>query len=101
MKLPSLTTRVLPTLTRAQECPACGQPFACEISLNGCWCSEVKLSPETLQELRSKYKGCLCRSCLESAEVTERIHREKLPPDQRSSDKLDEPEHTIRQQPSP
>ena len=69
MKLPALLTRVLPTLNRAQECPACGQSFACEINLQGCWCSEVKVSAETLQTLRSKYKGCLCRSCLESAET--------------------------------
>src|ERR1041384_224694 len=73
MKLPALLTRVLPTLNRAQECPACGEPFACEINLNGCWCSEVKLSSETLQVLRSKYNRCLCRSCLESAQaVSER-----------------------------
>ena len=71
MKLPELLTRVLPTLNRAQVCPACGEPFACEINLQGCWCSEVKLSPQTLQELRSKYNGCLCRSCLESAEMRE------------------------------
>ena len=69
MKLPAILNRVLPTLNRAQVCPACGQSFACEINLNGCWCSEVKLSAETLQELRAKYKGCLCRSCLENAEA--------------------------------
>ena len=75
MKLPALLTRVLPTLNRTQECPACGQPFVCEISLQGCWCTEVKLSAETLQTLRSKYKSCLCRSCLESAQaVSERAN---------------------------
>ena len=80
MKLPALLTRVLPTLNRAQECPACGQPFACEINLQGCWCTEVKLSAETLQRLRSKYKGCLCRSCLESAQaVSERANGVEYP----------------------
>lgn len=71
MKVPTLLSRVLPTLNLAQQCPACGETFACEINLGGCWCSEVKLSPETLQELRAKYNGCLCRACLESAEARE------------------------------
>jgi hypothetical protein len=70
MTMRTFLTRVLPTLKRAQECPACGQAFACEINLNGCWCKEVKLSEATLQALRNKYNGCLCRSCLESAEIT-------------------------------
>lgn len=71
MKLPTLLTRVLPTLNRAQQCPACGETFACEINLQGCWCSEVKVSTSTLQALRAKYKGCLCRACLENAETAE------------------------------
>ena len=70
MKLPTLLTRVLPTLKRAQECPACGNAFACEINLQGCWCSEVKVSQSTLQAVRDKYTGCLCRACLEAAEAT-------------------------------
>jgi hypothetical protein len=61
--------RVLPTLNRPQHCPACGEAFACEIGLQGCWCIEVKLNPATLKALRDKYKGCLCRSCLEKAEA--------------------------------
>lgn len=69
MKLPQLITRVLPTLNRPQQCPACGEAFACEIGLQGCWCSEVKVSDSTLKALRDKYKGCLCRSCLEKAET--------------------------------
>ena len=61
---------MLPVLKKAQTCPACGESFACEISLgSGCWCSEVKLSETTRQELRAKYSGCLCRACLEKAEA--------------------------------
>jgi hypothetical protein len=33
------------------------------------WCGEIKLSDETRQELRAKYKNCLCRACLEKAAV--------------------------------
>lgn len=61
---------MLPVLKRTQACPACGESFACEISLGtGCWCAEVKVSEETRQELSGKYSGCLCRSCLEQAEA--------------------------------
>ncbi|MGH9962316.1 MAG: cysteine-rich CWC family protein, partial [Pyrinomonadaceae bacterium] len=65
MKVPRLLTRVLPTIKRAQSCPECGEPFACEIGLKGCWCGQVKVRETTLKELRAKYKSCLCRACLE------------------------------------
>ena len=59
---------MLPLLRKTQECEACGEAFACEISLGkGCWCGDIKLSDETRQELRSKYRKCLCRTCLEKA----------------------------------
>ncbi len=61
---------MLPVLKKTQACEACGESFACELSLGqGCWCAEVKLSEETRQELRAKYKTCLCRACLEKAEA--------------------------------
>lgn len=60
----------LPVLRKTQTCPACGESFACELSLaKGCWCTEVKLSEETRQQLRERYSGCLCRACLEQAEL--------------------------------
>lgn len=68
MNWSNILTKVLPVINRPQQCPACGEPFACEIGLQGCWCSDVKVSAATLVTLRSKYKGCLCRSCLEKAE---------------------------------
>lgn len=71
MKILSILSSKLPVLRKTQECEACGQPFACEISLGkGCWCGEIKLSEETRQELRAKYKVCLCRVCLEKAEAS-------------------------------
>ena len=69
MKVPRLLTRLLPTIQRPQLCPECGQPFACEIGLKGCWCGQVKLSETTFKALRAKYKSCLCRPCLERAET--------------------------------
>lgn len=60
----------LPVLHKSQICPACGESFACELSLaKGCWCTEVKLNDETRQQLRERYSGCLCRACLEQAEL--------------------------------
>lgn len=61
-------TSILPVLKRNQTCEACGQTFACEISFgHGCWCAEIKLSDEIRAELRSQYRSCLCRTCLEQA----------------------------------
>jgi Cysteine-rich CWC len=45
-------------------CEACGNPFRCGASLNGCWCFQVKLRPGARDELRGKYKYCLCSECL-------------------------------------
>ncbi len=60
---------MLPVLRKTQACPACGESFACEISLaTGCWCKEIKLSEGARAELRSKYSTCLCRACLEKIE---------------------------------
>ncbi len=60
----------LPVLRKTQRCEACGQSFACEISLGkGCWCGEVTLSEDTRHELLATYRNCLCRACLEKAEA--------------------------------
>lgn len=49
----------------AETCEACGEKFVCGATLKGCWCKEVKLSEATRAELKARYKGCLCRACLE------------------------------------
>ena len=68
----------LPVLRKTQACEACGETFACEISLGtGCWCGEIKLSDETRQELRVKYKNCLCRACLEKEQPQTQYRRPK------------------------
>jgi hypothetical protein len=57
---------IFSTRWRAEEsCPACGEKFACGATLAGCWCREVKLSDNARAELQQRYKGCLCRACLE------------------------------------
>jgi len=58
-----------PLLKKPNTCERCGGDFACEIALAGCWCTEVKVSDEAREYLRSKYESCLCRSCLGAIEV--------------------------------
>lgn len=65
MKLTKIIGYLSPNLRDKQQCEACNQEFVCGASLMGCWCSEITLSKSTLTELRSKYKHCLCKDCLE------------------------------------
>ena len=44
-----------PTIKRPGTCESCGQPFACELSLAGCWCSKVDLTDGARVEMRTKY----------------------------------------------
>ena len=53
-----------PVVRRDRTCGSCGQPFACELSLGGCWCSEIKLTDATRARLRAVFSDCLCRECL-------------------------------------
>ena len=66
MRLQKLMGVVLPQFREPSVCEACGGRFVCGATLAGCWCSEIKLSAETREELSRRYKRCLCRSCLES-----------------------------------
>jgi hypothetical protein len=58
-------------LTRERVCEACGNEFVCGASLRGCWCSEINLSDATRAELKSLYRDCLCRGCLEKVSAKE------------------------------
>ncbi len=57
-------------LRRGLTCDSCGSDFQCGVSLAGCWCSEIKLSDEARAEMRSRYRGCLCRQCVEQLSET-------------------------------
>lgn len=65
MSLRKLAGVVLPVLKEPSVCEACGDEFVCGASLAGCWCAEVELTEAVRAELRARYKGCLCRACLE------------------------------------
>jgi hypothetical protein len=50
------------------SCARCGRPFHCGANdAEPCWCCAVTLDAATLAELNARYRGCLCRSCLEAA----------------------------------
>jgi hypothetical protein len=63
--LRKLAGLVSPRLGKPLVCEACGNEFSCGASLRGCWCSEISLSDEARIELKSRYRECLCRECLE------------------------------------
>ena len=48
-------------------CEACGGAFTCGATITGCWCVGIQLDDATRARLRSRYKKCLCRVCLERA----------------------------------
>jgi hypothetical protein len=62
--LRKLAEFIQPDKRPPRECEACGKPFVCGASLKGCWCFQIKLSAEVKQQLRERYKDCLCSDCL-------------------------------------
>ena len=74
--LRKLAALVSPSLREPSACESCGAEFVCGATLAGCWCSEIKLSEETRAELRSRFRGCLCRACLERYAAGETVKDE-------------------------
>jgi hypothetical protein len=52
-------------------CEACGEPFACELSLSGCWCRTIALTDAARAQIRAQFKNCLCPACLKAYEATQ------------------------------
>jgi transposase len=47
------------------RCPRCGGAFHCGVSDAGpCACTTVRLSAALQAQLRQRWSGCLCMSCL-------------------------------------
>jgi hypothetical protein len=52
---------------RASACPRCGGAFDCGADADRatpCFCVSYSLGAERLAELRAKWRGCLCATCL-------------------------------------
>jgi hypothetical protein len=65
MKLKITPGFISPKHREASVCESCGEGFVCGVSLKGCWCVEVELSEKARQNLKTKFRNCLCRNCLE------------------------------------
>ena len=44
-------------------CPRCGKQFHCSKS-GKCWCYEIALPLDKLEEIENLYDSCLCPACL-------------------------------------
>jgi hypothetical protein len=56
-----------PQPPKQKICQACGTQFPCASPSGPCWCEDVKVSTQTLAELRVQYDECLCPKCLTAA----------------------------------
>lgn len=46
-------------------CESCGEEFTCNAGQDSCWCFDVPVSPEGLEDLGKRFDNCLCKKCLE------------------------------------
>jgi len=44
-------------------CPRCGKQFSCSKS-GKCWCYEIYLPLDKLEEIENLYDSCLCPACM-------------------------------------
>jgi hypothetical protein len=54
-----------PEKLERKTCESCGEEFSCGAKSGKCWCFEVDLNSETLENLRKNFENCLCEKCLE------------------------------------
>ncbi len=52
-------------MPQLKECPNCTSSFSCSADRPGCWCQDVHVPGEALDDLRAQLTGCVCRSCLD------------------------------------
>ncbi len=53
------------TKTDEKVCESCGETFSCGANIGKCWCFEVELSSETLENIAEEFGNCLCENCLQ------------------------------------
>lgn len=52
------------------QCESCGKNFDCGAKTGKCWCFDLDLNEETLENLRESFAKCLCQNCLLSRKLT-------------------------------
>ncbi len=53
-------------------CESCQKEFSCGVESEKCWCFEVEIKPQTLEELKKDFANCLCKDCLEEKNQTKK-----------------------------
>lgn len=59
------TTMNKENLSNKKICESCQAEFSCGVEAEKCWCFDVEIKPQTLEELRKDFANCLCKDCLE------------------------------------
>ena len=55
------------------RCPRCGGAFHCGVNdPEPCACTTLSLDDSTLANLRQRFDGCLCLTCLREISATQR-----------------------------
>jgi hypothetical protein len=58
-------------VAESDTCPRCGAAFHCGFDdAEPCACTTLRLDAAKLAELRQRYTGCLCLSCLQAIAET-------------------------------
>ena len=52
---------------KKETCEACQNSFTCGPMVGTCWCATEQIPRDSLQELKKKYRRCLCPTCLRNA----------------------------------
>jgi len=51
-------------MTILKTCERCGTEFEC-LRSNDCWCVKLEIPEDLSKILKSEFKDCLCKDCLE------------------------------------
>ncbi len=54
-----------------KNCSKCNVFFECTSEHAGCWCENIFINLDVLNELKKQYDNCLCPACLEGYSVKE------------------------------
>ena len=52
-------------------CESCGERFSCGANSENCWCFDLNLTEQDLEQLEANFKSCLCRNCLEKVSAAD------------------------------
>lgn len=52
-----------------KNCSKCNNLFVCDCETRGCWCEDLFIDLETLNELKKQFDNCLCPTCLKEYSI--------------------------------